>query len=149
MASLARPVSGVGAVGATRLSRRLTRGAVHALVILLCAITLFPMLWMLSTSFKIPNEVFTRDIQILPRTPTLSNFPDAFQYFPVAYWFWNSLLIAVVTTAGKLAISIPAAFAFAIGLLSFGWTCLLLTKFSKRSFARQGDWENSYACEPL
>ena len=113
MASLARPVSGVGAVGATRLSRRLTRGAVHVLVILLCAITLFPMLWMLSTSFKIPNEVFTRDIQILPRTPTLSNFPDAFQYFPVAYWFWNSLLIAVVTTAGKLAISIPAAFAFA------------------------------------
>jgi len=113
MASLARPMSGAGAVGATRLSRRLTRGAVHALVILLCAITLFPMLWMLSTSFKIPNEVFTRDIQILPRTPTLSNFPDAFQYFPVAYWFWNSLLIAVVTTAGKLAISIPAAFAFA------------------------------------
>jgi ABC-type glycerol-3-phosphate transport system permease component len=71
------------------------------------------MLWMLSTSFKIPTEVFTRDIQILPRTPTLANFPDAFQYFPVANWFWNSLVIAVVTTAGKLAISIPAAFAFA------------------------------------
>jgi len=68
---------------------------------------------MLSTSFKIPTEVFTKDIQILPRTPTLANFPDAFQYFPVANWFWNSLLIAVLTTAGKLAISIPAAFAFA------------------------------------
>lgn len=99
--------------GAARWSRRLGRGTVHLLVIVLCAITLFPMLWMLSTSFKIPTEVFTKDIQLLPRTPTLSNFPDAFQYFPVANWFWNSVLIAVLTTAGKLVISVPAAFAFA------------------------------------
>lgn len=113
MASLARPVAHSGLPGAARWSRRLGRGTIHLLVVVLCAITLFPMLWMLSTSFKIPTEVFTKDIQILPRTPTLSNFPDAFQYFPVANWFWNSLLIAVVTTAGKLAISIPAAFAFA------------------------------------
>jgi sn-glycerol 3-phosphate transport system permease protein len=113
MASVARPMTRDRPVGTDRWSRRLGRGSVHLLVILLCAITLFPMLWMLSTSFKIPTEVFTRDIQLLPRTPTLSNFPDAFQYFPVANWFWNSLLIAVVTTAGKLAISVPAAYAFA------------------------------------
>jgi ABC-type glycerol-3-phosphate transport system permease component len=106
-AALARPA------GSSRWSRRMGRGAVHALVILLCAITLFPMLWMASTAFKIPTEVFTRDIQIFPHTPTLANFPDAFEYFPVANWFWNSLLIAVVTTAGKLVISVPAAFAFA------------------------------------
>jgi ABC-type glycerol-3-phosphate transport system permease component len=113
MASVARPTPAAGAVGGAGWPGRLGRGAAHLLVILLCAITLFPMLWMLSTSFKIPTEVFTKDIQILPRTPTLANFPDAFQYFPVANWFWNSLLIAVLTTAGKLAISIPAAFAFA------------------------------------
>ena len=113
MASLAPPAIHPGSPGATDWSRRLGRGTIHLLVILLCAITLFPMLWMLSTSFKVPTEVFTKDIQILPRSPTLSNFPDAFQYFPVANWFWNSLFIAVVTTAGKLAISIPAAFAFA------------------------------------
>jgi sn-glycerol 3-phosphate transport system permease protein len=111
--SLAPPLPHAGPAGAPRWSRRLGRGTVHLLVILLCAITLFPMLWMLSTSFKIPTEVFTKDIQILPRTPTLSNFPDAFQYFPVANWFWNSVLIAVLTTAGKLVISVPAAFAFA------------------------------------
>lgn len=113
MASLARPAGAPVGRAATRGSYRLGIGAVHLVVILLCAITLFPMLWMLSTSFKIPTEVFTRDIQILPQTPTLSNFPDAFRYFPVANWFWSSLFISVATTAGKLAISIPAAFAFA------------------------------------
>src|SRR3982750_1085764 len=113
MASIAGPVPRSGGVGAGRWSRRLGRGGVHLLVILLCAITLFPMLWMLSTSFKLPTEVFTKDIQILPHAPTLSNFPDAFQYFPVAHWFWNSLVIAVLTTVGKLAISVPAAYAFA------------------------------------
>ena len=33
--------------------------------------------------------------------------------FPVARWAWNSFGIAVLTTAGKIAISLPAAFAFA------------------------------------
>jgi len=86
---------------------------VHGIVILLCMLTIFPFIWMLSTSLKIPTEVFTKDIRIIPRSPTLRNFPDAFDYFPVARWFWNSLFIAVMTTLGKLVISVPAAFAFA------------------------------------
>ena len=85
----------------------------HGVVIFLCLLTIFPFVWMLSTSFKIPTEVFTKEIRIIPRTPTLRNYPDAFDYFPVAHWFWNSLFIAVMTTAGKLFISVPAAFAFA------------------------------------
>lgn len=108
------------------MSNTIGKGALHLLVILLCAITLFPMLWMLSTSFKIPTEVFTKNIQILPHTPTLRNFPDAFRYFPVANWFWNSLVIAVLTTAGRLAISIPAAFAFARLKFRGGTLCFAL-----------------------
>jgi len=86
---------------------------VHALVVTLCVFTIFPFLWMLSTSFKQADEVFTRDLRLLPNSPTLRNFPDAFTYFPVARWFWNSLGIAVLTTVGRLLISVPAAFAFA------------------------------------
>lgn len=127
MASLARQAAQPELQeSAARWSGRFGKGAVHLLVILLCAITLFPMLWMLSTSFKIPTEVFTKDIQIFPRTPTLSNFPDAFQYFPVAHWFWNSFFIAAATTFGKLAISIPAAFAFARLSFRGGKICFAL-----------------------
>ncbi|HVL24184.1 MAG TPA: carbohydrate ABC transporter permease [Thermomicrobiales bacterium] len=86
---------------------------VHALVIVICFLTIFPFFWMLSTSFKQADEVFTKDIQLIPLNPTLRNFPDAFGYFPVGHWLWNSFGIAVLTTLGKLLISVPAAFAFA------------------------------------
>ncbi|HWV36013.1 MAG TPA: carbohydrate ABC transporter permease [Thermomicrobiales bacterium] len=85
---------------------------VHLVVIILCFLTIFPFFWMISTAFKPANEVFTKNIQLIPLHPTWRNFPDAFQYFPVAHWLWNSFGIAVLTTLGKLAISIPAAFAF-------------------------------------
>src|SRR5215210_9568542 len=86
---------------------------IHALVVLLCAATAFPMLWMLSTAIKPPTEIFTPGLHLLPDAPTLGNFPEAFRVFPIASWFYNSLYIGVATTLGKLAISLPAAYAFA------------------------------------
>lgn len=82
-------------------------------IIVICLLTIFPFLWMISTAFKIPSEVFTRDIRLIPLHPTLQNIPNAFELFPVKNWIWNSFGIAVLTTLGKLAISLPAAFAFA------------------------------------
>lgn len=96
-----------------RQRERIGRFVLHAIVILLCFMTIFPFFWMLSTAFKQPDEVFTRDIRLFPTNPTLTNFPDAFTYFPVARWFWNSAGISVLTTLGKILISVPAAFAFA------------------------------------
>src|SRR5680860_386517 len=96
-----------------RGNERWSRFAIHALIVVICFFTIFPFLWMLSTSFKQADEVFTRDLRLIPNHPTWRNFPDAFGYFPVAHWFWNSFGIAVLTTVGKLLISVPAAFAFA------------------------------------
>lgn len=91
---------------------RLGQYTVHIVVIVICFLTIFPFFWMFSTSFKPAEEVFTKNIQLIPLKPTLKNFPDAFRFFPVANWLWNSIGISVLTTAGKLLISIPAAFAF-------------------------------------
>jgi len=92
----------------------------HALVLLICALTLFPFFWMLSTAFKPANEVFTKDIQLIPLNPTLENIPRAFEYFPVGRWMWNSVGISFWITLGKLLISVPAAFAFARLRFRFG-----------------------------
>lgn len=85
----------------------------HIGVLLICAFVIFPFIWMISTSFKQANEVFTSDFRPIPLHPTWRNFPNAFDYFPVSHWLWNSTGIAVLTTIGKVLISVPAAFAFA------------------------------------
>ncbi len=95
-----------------RLSQRLGHAALHAIVILLCALTIFPLLWMLSTAFKPASEVFRPGVSLLPNAPTFDNFPEAFRVFPIGWWFVNSTIIAVATTLGKLAVSLPAAYAF-------------------------------------
>jgi ABC-type glycerol-3-phosphate transport system permease component len=68
---------------------------------------------MISTAFKVPGEVFTKDLHLIPTDPTWRNFPDAFDFFPVSHWFRNSFVIASLTTIGKLLVAVPAAFAFA------------------------------------
>jgi sn-glycerol 3-phosphate transport system permease protein len=95
------------------MGRPATAYPIHALVVGLCALTAFPMLWMLSTAVKPPTEVFLPGLHLLPDAPTLGNFPEAFRVFPIASWFYNSLSIGIATTLGKLAISLPAAYAFA------------------------------------
>ena len=94
------------------ISKRLGHAALHLLVILLCLLTVFPLLWMLSTAFKPATEVFRPGVQLIPDAPTLANFPEAFRVFPIGWWFVNSTVIAVATTLGKLAVSLPAAYAF-------------------------------------
>jgi ABC-type glycerol-3-phosphate transport system permease component len=87
--------------------------ALHLLVIALCFLTAFPLFWMLATAFKNPLEIFSPELRLLPTEPTLQNFPEAFRRQPVGRWVLNSILIAVAITAGKLLISLPAAYAFA------------------------------------
>lgn len=99
--------------GGRRSRDRWNKLIIHAVIMLICAFTVFPFFWMFSTAFKQADEVFTKDLRLVPHAPTWRNFPDAFDYFPVARWFWNSFGIAVLTTAGKILISTPAAFAFA------------------------------------
>ncbi len=94
------------------ISQRLGHAALHLLVILLCLLTIFPLFWMLSTAFKPATEVFRPGVSLIPDAPTLANFPEAFRVFPIGWWFVNSAIIAVATTLGKLAVSLPAAYAF-------------------------------------
>ncbi len=111
--SSAVSVTGRPAVARSRpLMGYLLHAVLHLLVILLCLATVFPLLWMLSTAFKESGEIFLPGLRLIPNAPTLANFPEAFRAFPIGWWFFNSTVIACATTLGKLAVSLPAAFAF-------------------------------------
>ncbi|WP_210238982.1 carbohydrate ABC transporter permease [Mesorhizobium sp. B4-1-3] len=56
-----------------------------------------PFVWMVSTSFKFPSDVMTRDIEWLPRRVTLDNYIKVFDY-PVIRWGFNSVVQATLST---------------------------------------------------
>lgn len=97
----------------TTASTALQRGAIHVVLAALSFLTLFPLLWMLSSAFT-PNELITQKaFRLWPEQATLSNFRIAGEKHPVWWWLLNSVLTASAITLGKLAISLPAGFAFA------------------------------------
>lgn len=112
----ARPSAGVH--GSRRTAPpAVSQVALHAAFVLACVATLFPLAWMLRTAFAPPGDVFRTTLSLWPDDPTLGNFTKAFRLHPVATWFVNSLVVAGAITLGKLAIALPASFAF--GVMSF------------------------------
>jgi ABC-type glycerol-3-phosphate transport system permease component len=86
---------------------------IHLVLLAFGLVTVFPLLWMLSTALKGPQEIFTPDLRLAPAAPTWDNFPEAFRLQPVGRWFVNSVVIAGTIAAGQMLVSLPAAYAFA------------------------------------
>jgi N,N'-diacetylchitobiose transport system permease protein len=85
--------------------------------VLVAVVTLFPILWMLSTAFKPPEEIFSLTPHPLPAHPTLSNFRHVIDgsVIGIPYWTFlrNSLLVTLVSVAASSLIALLAAVAVA------------------------------------
>jgi multiple sugar transport system permease protein len=76
------------------------------------AVMVLPFLWMLSTSFKPPDEVLTWPPQFIPRHVTIQNFVTVFATAPFVRFFVNSVLMAGVSTVSILLTSSLAGYVF-------------------------------------
>ena len=77
-------------------------------------IIIVPFIWMLSTSFKGINEVFTFPIQWIPQNPTLKGYAALFSG-SVSYmtFFVNSLKVSALAVAGTFFSCTMAGYAYA------------------------------------
>ena len=104
-------------------SIRLRKFLAHGFMIGFIILIMFPFLMVISISFREGN--FSTGT-LLPENPTLEHWWLAFGIpferpdgtiiqppFPVMLWLWNSIKIALITSAGILALSTTAAYAFA------------------------------------
>ena len=73
---------------------------------------LMPLLWMLSSSIKLPHEVFSPEFQWIPNEIQWSNYVKVWTHEKVPFWnlYLNSLTIAVVGTVGELIIASMAGY---------------------------------------
>ena len=58
---------------------------------------MWPFFWMISTSLKPEPEILSLVPRWLPDAPTWSNYARVLAY-PVGQWFWNSFVVAMVST---------------------------------------------------
>jgi arabinogalactan oligomer/maltooligosaccharide transport system permease protein len=92
------------------------RVATHVILLFACAIALFPVLWIVSTSFKNQFDVLSTQIELIPREPTLENYQALFDPNTATggffwNWFGNSLLISTLTTVLSVFLAATAAYA--------------------------------------
>lgn len=71
----------------------------------------FPLVWLISTAFKSPQELGKIDPTWIPQDPTLENFRAAFDAQPLLRSAANSLLVAGSAALIAVAIAVPAAYA--------------------------------------
>ena len=83
------------------------------LAVLLVAVVLlyvFPYLYLVLTSVKTPMEALAIPPQVIPSTVTLDNYRDVLTSPGVPRSFFNSTIIALMSTSLSLVIGVPAAY---------------------------------------
>ncbi len=74
---------------------------------------LFPAVWILFTSLKTEAELTALPITWAPHAPTLANYAMAFSDQPLLLFLFNSFMVALLSTALTLFVSVLAAYALA------------------------------------
>ena len=90
------------------------RIAAHALLLAGGAIVLLPLLWMLLTSVRAPDEVFSAGMSLLPRTfHAIENYSYALREAPLLRYMANGAIVCALILAVQLVVAIPAGYALA------------------------------------
>lgn len=90
-----------------------SRLLIYAVLILGGISMVLPFYWMIATSLKTPDEVVMMPPEWIPRSWKWVNYRTAWEAAPFGRYLINSVIVTVLSTAGELATSILAAFAFA------------------------------------
>jgi multiple sugar transport system permease protein len=86
----------------------------HALLWLGLVVMLTPFVWMISTSLKPPNEIFSTHLTLLPnKWFAVENYGSAFTKVPLLRYLLNGVIVTAGIFALQLVVSLPAAYALA------------------------------------
>lgn len=73
----------------------------------------FPLLWLISASVKFSAELNSLSVNLLPREWHWDNYLQALERQGLVHSAWNSLIVALASTALVILVSLPAAYALA------------------------------------
>jgi len=86
---------------------------IYTVLILISIFMILPFIWMLSTSFKLPEDIFGYPPKIIPQSPTFSNYLYIFQEKNTVRILLNTIIIALSTTLLSLFFTTLGGYGFA------------------------------------
>ena len=89
-----------------RTALRLGANVVFAIIVLL------PLLYAISIALMPSSELFTTELNLFPKHPTMRNFSEALTTVPLVRFIVNSFIVAGAITFGQIVSCSLAAFAF-------------------------------------
>lgn len=103
---------------APRLSmrqRRITGLVIYnALMVLLCLVIMYPLIWTIFSSFKTNQQIFSESpINLIPRPFTTGNYQKLLTIYDVPLMVFNGLYLAIVIPVLSMLTSSMAAYALA------------------------------------
>jgi multiple sugar transport system permease protein len=124
-------------------ARRAGRVLGYAVMIIAAAALLLPFFWMITSSVKTPNEVFSVPVKWFPETWVWSNYVEIWTQSGMLTWIRNTLLLAVVVTILQVVTGSFAAYGFSrmrfpgrdvlflvyIGTIAVPWQSYMIPQF--------------------
>lgn len=110
----------------------------HLILMVVLLISLFPLIYTVSSSFKTNAEILTNPAAIFPNNPTFKNYIDAWnsEVFDAKRMAFNSLYYTVVIVVCTILTSAMDGYVFARG--SFRGKTFWITAFSSTMFFGMG-----------
>ncbi len=95
-----------------KMSGIIAKTIIYIILIGAVVICVLPFIWMLSTSFKAPTEVYIVPPTIIPNSPTLQNYPKGWAYADFGTFTRNTVFVALMATLGTIISSSLVGYGF-------------------------------------
>jgi multiple sugar transport system permease protein len=96
-----------------RLGGLASKTVVYLVLAVGLIVVVFPLVWVVSSSFKAGDEVFSYPPSLVPEDPRLDNFVTLFTDYPFLRWLVNSFVVAFTVTGVSLLLHSMAGYALA------------------------------------
>lgn len=85
---------------------------IHIVLIMVCIVSVFPVLRVLAVSLRPGDRLMSTDLAIIPPDATLESYRIILFDKPFLGWVWNSLAITIATALIGVILAATAAYAF-------------------------------------
>lgn len=95
-----------------KVKKLLPRVLIYLVLCLGAITTILPFLWMILTSLKDPTEVMLMPPKLFPGIWRFDNYARALEVAPLGKYFFNTVLVTIISTSAMLFVTILASFGF-------------------------------------